>query len=934
MLKVPTDHGDNRKDHAGFTLLEMAIVVAIIAAVVAGTLSMGSSMVGSAQRVNTNNKLDAIEKALMAYRIANNRLPCPADPTVTDIPANSTTYGYEQGTAGTCGGGATVSYTVPHPSSNTNIVDIGTVVEGALPVRTLGLPDEYQFDGWGRKTSYAVWTPLTAKATSVSSPAAFLNYGITPSCGAITVQNAGGGNRSIAAAYALISYGPNGHGGFLKNGAQYFMGSDNLAEQTNCHCTATGANNAAYNATYVQQEPTQTSSSDSLSAFDDIVRYKERWQMQDAYDTYVPTGMSCSPGFVINGMSADDQTGAVLAVGDINGDGIPDLIISAPNAAPNGGVQNGKVYVVFGTRSGFPNPLPLSTLNGTNGFELDGIQSWSDELTPAVADVNGDGVADLIMGSGYGRSVYVVFGGATRKDGTPWSSCPCTLNTTFLNGTNGATFTNPGEFGNSVAAADINGDGIADIIVGAPYTTVGGNAAAGSVYIIFGQTSGWASSTTISSGTAPIDGTHGIEYDGAAASYSLGGGSCTDCGTNSLATGDVNGDGVADLVILDYNAGSAGAMYVIFGNKKGLLPSTTVSTTSGSPSATVASAAGLIVGETVYSANIPAGTTISAISGTTITLSANATATASGTALNVASVLLNSSFLNGANGSEFDAPLVSYQGFDLFFAVGDLNGDGIADIAVSVGDAADESPMAVFFGKTTGWPATPQAINDSGSSPYINGINAVEFLRPFATNNHSTIAVAIGDINGDGVNDLIMGDYLNFYGSSDTETTFAVFGGTAQTPPATTISTTNTSTSATIGSHTNLVVGDMLYSANIPGGTTITACGGGTNCTSNSITLSNAATATAVGTPVTVSGMMILSGYFPIDGTHGAEFDGPAGSYAGNYVATGDINGDGIGDLFIAAYNNTVSGSNVGSVYVYFGKKVNWPTSPFSLSGL
>lgn len=59
---------------------------------------------------------------------------------------------------------------------------------------------------------------------------------------------------------------------------------------------------------------------------------------------------------------------------------------------------------------------------------------------------------------------------------------------------------------------------------------------------------------------------------------------------------------------------------------------TTISTTNASPNATVASAAGLFIGMTVVSANVPTGTVISTISGTSITLSTNATATASGTA--------------------------------------------------------------------------------------------------------------------------------------------------------------------------------------------------------------------------------------------------------------------------------------------------------------
>jgi prepilin-type N-terminal cleavage/methylation domain-containing protein len=272
----------------GFTLIEMSIVVAIIAIVIAGTISMGDSMISSAQQANTNSKLDTIETALMAFRLANNRLPCPADATQTDTPANSSTFGYEAGyvtannPASSCTGGSPVA------NFSTPIASVGStiVAEGAVPVRTLNLPDEFQVDGWGRKFSYAVWTPATTTN-------AFLTYGLNPSCGAITVSNAGGGYRTQSGVYMLISYGPDGHGGYLKSGTRYFMGSDNAAEQTNCHCNTT-ADTGTYLAQYVEQDPTQTLSTDPLSVFDDIVRFKERWQMQNAYDTYNPNGQSCT----------------------------------------------------------------------------------------------------------------------------------------------------------------------------------------------------------------------------------------------------------------------------------------------------------------------------------------------------------------------------------------------------------------------------------------------------------------------------------------------------------------------------------------------------------------------------------------------------------------------------------------------------------------
>ena len=192
-------------------------------------------------------------------------------------------------------------------------------------------------------------------------------------------------------------------------------------------------------------------------------------------------------------MNAGDESGYSVAVGDVNGDGIPDLIITAPMASPNGVSDAGSVYVVFGTKTGFPNPLPLNSLNGTNGFRLDGVTVPNVDAVGqslAVGDINGDGIPDIIIGAPVANSVagytYVVFGGPGPK-GDPshtWATSifatagfPGTfeLNLTgtgtgFINGTNGFRLdgvTAGDQSGQSLAVGDINGDGIPDIIIGA-----------------------------------------------------------------------------------------------------------------------------------------------------------------------------------------------------------------------------------------------------------------------------------------------------------------------------------------------------------------------------------------------------------------------------------------------------------------------------------
>ena len=86
-----------------------------------------------------------------------------------------------------------------------------------------------------------------------------------------------------------------------------------------------------------------------------------------------------SNGFVINGIDAADQSGiSVSAAGDVNGDGIDDFIIGANLADPNGNSNTGESYVVFGSDTGFGASLELSTLDGTNGFVINGIDANDD----------------------------------------------------------------------------------------------------------------------------------------------------------------------------------------------------------------------------------------------------------------------------------------------------------------------------------------------------------------------------------------------------------------------------------------------------------------------------------------------------------------------------------------------------------------------------
>jgi len=204
----------------------------------------------------------------------------------------------------------------------------------------------------------------------------------------------------------------------------------------------------------------------------------------------------------------------------------------------------------------YTSAINLSSLDGSTGFKLDGVSEddRSGISVSSAGDVNGDGYSDFIIGANLSNSngsnagsSYVVFGKSGGFDAS--------VNLSTLNGSTGfrlAGGTADDNSGYSVAAAgDVNGDGLDDMIIGARYADPNSQSLAGSAYVVFGKTSGFASSINLST----LNGTTGFRLDvlvvssGATADATL-----FEAWT---ATSDSRNDGSAYLTVAGYTVNLA-----------------------------------------------------------------------------------------------------------------------------------------------------------------------------------------------------------------------------------------------------------------------------------------------------------------------------------------------------------------------------------------
>lgn len=402
------------------------------------------------------------------------------------------------------------------------------------------------------------------------------------------------------------------------------------------------------------------------------------------------TGIGSTPAWTVQGTGANARFGfSVSSAGDLNGDGISDVVVGAPGH--NG---YGAAFAYVGSAPSGPGTVAAIIWTGD-------MQAGS-EFGRAVAlagDVNGDGYSDVLVGA----PLFNV-----PPSGSDQGRAYCYHGNTLALGWNANGSATNAQFGFSVAGAgDLNGDGLGDVAVGAPYQPKLPTSNNGYAYVFQGNSPGGLS---------------------AAPGGSRSGGASANLGYSLSSAGDMNGDGYADLIIGAPGAAAGnGAAYVYRGTSAG----------TGLIEAANISLAGVSVERLGQSVSM-AGDVNGDGYGDVIVGSP-------GHAANKGRVQV----FRGGPSPLLDAAHLLWSrvgtvaGDRLGAAVhtaGDVNGDGISDLMLAAPDQAGMGAVSIFHGATDLLPTTYQWSQLGTASNFLG----------------SSVSSA-GDVNGDGYSDVIIG---------------------------------------------------------------------------------------------------------------------------------------------------------------------------------
>ena len=424
-----------------------------------------------------------------------------------------------------------------------------------------------------------------------------------------------------------------------------------------------------------------------------------------------PTGFSSSinlsslngvNGFRVQGIDPDDMSGNLVSgAGDVNGDGLADILIAATQGDPRGRVDAGESYVIYGKTTSFGPVISAASLSGSNGFRVDGAAAgdWAMGVR-MIGDLDGDGYSEMgavapmadpdgLISRANAGEVTILYG--------PRSINTASFDLGDIPGGNASVLrgVDSSEIGivGAGSVGDINGDGLVDIAIAAPLA----NSEAGEVYIVYGSESRLPPKLDLDE----LDGTNGFRIYGTEEGYD-------NVGISLTGLGDFNGDGFSDMAIVASYGQLVGQTYVLFGRSQGFSSS-----------------------------------------------------------FSAASIPWNNGFR-----------IVGIDDGDLLKTVsgiGDVNGDGFDDLALAAvaadpGNRTDAGEVYIVFGR----PYSP------ASTYYLSDLSSDEGFQldgRAAGDGAGWSVSSAGDMNGDGFGDFIIGALMaDADGKADAGESYVVFG--------------------------------------------------------------------------------------------------------------------------------------------------------------